>query len=561
MSERESHPVDPGRLLSGDGTSDGPASSVGDTIGRRRFLELAAAVGATGAAGGLGVALPAGRALAQERAPGPMGDQGAQEVLIALGNGEAPALQFQAWPGGTGALLEKLWGDVGGTPFRREPFDVEPWSGPVPGTEEEIAFLPAHRLAALVRERRISSVDLTNIYLERLHRLNPLLLCAVTILDGRAREEAEQADNEIRAGNWRGPLHGLPWGVKDLFSARGGPTTWGSEDFASRVIDEDSEIVARLGRAGAVLVAKLATGRFAQGSNWFGGQTKNPWNPEEASGGSSAGPGSATAGGCVAFSIGTETRGSIVGPSRRCGLSALRPTYGRVSKYGGMVLAWSQDRVGPMCRSIEDCAMVFNAVHGTDDKDPSTLTAPFRFERNVDLSRMRIGYTEDAPQAFLDQLREIGATPRPLPPIPEGDYAALGVESSAAFDSYVAPNGRLVPEEEGSTGRAGSRFRGGRDDLAFEFLQGQRRRLILMKQMQETLDGFDVYVSGDGETALTAQTGNPAVIVPFGITEGDHPQPLCGTIIGALFADDKALSVAHALQSRTRWHLGRPALV
>ena len=557
MSAHDSTPRPPSPELPGE--SAGPAES--DAIARRQFLRLAAAVGATGAAGGLGAglggALPGGRLLAQEpRAAGPMGDQ---EILLALGNGEAPALQFQAYPGGTGALLEKLWGEVGGTPFRREPFEIEPWTGAVPGTEEEIAFLPAHRLAALLRERKITSVDLTDIYLERLHRLNPLLMFAVTILDGRAREEAQQADAEIRAGNWRGPLHGLPWGVKDLFTARGGPTTWGSADFENNVVDEDAEIVARMARGGAVLVAKLSTGQFAQGSNWFRGQTKNPWNPEEASGGSSAGPGSATAAGAVAFAIGTETRGSIVGPSRRCGLSALRPTYGRVSKYGGMVLAWSQDRVGPMCRSIEDCAMVFNAVHGADEKDPSTLTAPFRFERNPDLGRMRIGYTPEAPEAFLDQLREIGAQPRPLPTIPEGDYAPLGVESSAAFDFYLAPGGQLTPED-GGNGRGGTRFRGGRDDLAFEFLQQQRRRLILMKQMQETLEGFDMYVSGDGETALTAQTGNPAVIVPYGTTEGDHPQPLCGTIIGALFADDKALSVANALQTRTRWHLGRPDL-
>ena len=265
-----------------------------------RASSLPQAGGSHGGCDRPGAALPHDLA-AQIEAAASAGSQEAQEVLIALGNGEAPALQFQSYPGGTGALLQQLWGEVGGTPFRRETFEVEPWSGAVPGTEEEIAFLPAHRLAALLRERRITSVELTEIYLERLHRLNPLLLCAVTILDGRAREEAQQADAEIRAGSWRGPLHGIPWGVKDLFSARGGPTTWGSEDFQSQVIDEDAEIVARMNKGGAVLLVKLSTGRFAQGSNWFGGQTKNPWNPEEASGGSSAGPGSATAAGCVAF--------------------------------------------------------------------------------------------------------------------------------------------------------------------------------------------------------------------------------------------------------------------
>jgi Asp-tRNA(Asn)/Glu-tRNA(Gln) amidotransferase A subunit family amidase len=524
-----------------------------DGIGRRTFLKLAA-----GAAGTVGLASPArGGALAaaEPSAALEMGRRTLQEAEIMLRNGEAPALQFQAYPGGTGALLEKLWREVGGTPFRRETIEIEPWEGPVPATEEELAFLPVHRLAALVRDRRVTPVELTDIYLERLHRYDPLLLFSVTILDGRAREEAQQADAEIRAGNWRGPLHGIPWGVKDLFSARGGPTTWGSAHFRDQWIDEDAEVVVRLREAGAVLAAKLATGEFAQGSNWFGGQTKNPWNPEEASGGSSAGPGSATAAGCVAFSLGTETRGSIVGPSRRCGLSALRPTYGRVSKHGGMVLGWSQDRVGPMCRTIEDCALVFNAIHGADEKDPSTLTAPFRFQRRPDFASLRIGYTADAPEAFVAQLRGLGANLTPLPPLPEGDYAPLGVESSAAFDFFIAPGGQETTPEQTST-----RFRGGRTTLALDFLQAQRRRLILMRQMEEALDGLDMYVSGEGETGLTAQTGNPAVIVPYGVTEGDHPQPLCGTIIGALFADDRALSVAQALQSASDWHRRRPSL-
>src|SRR5690606_35513097 len=189
-----------------------------------------------------------------------------------------------------------------------------------------------------------------------------------------------------------GPLHGVPYGLKDLFAARGTRTTWGSADFQEQVLDYDSEIVVRLREAGAVLIAKLATGEFAQGDRWFRGQTLNPWNPAEGSSGSSAGPGSATAAGCVGFSIGTETQGSIVSPSRRNGLSALRPTYGRVSRHGGMVLSWSMDKPGPMCRSIEDCAHVFHAIHGSDEKDPSTVTAPFRFRRDPDFAALTIGY-------------------------------------------------------------------------------------------------------------------------------------------------------------------------
>ena len=309
---------------------------------------------------------------------------------LALGNSEAPALQFQAYPGGTGALMEKLARERGRAAFDRAVFTVEKYRGAVPTSDEDIAFLPAHRLSALLKERKITSTRLTAIYLERLKRLNPTLLCAVTIMEESARTEAANADAEIAAGKYRGPLHGVPYGVKDLFSTKGVPTTWGAADFENRIIDEDAEIVVRLRDAGAVLIAKLATGLFAQNDQWFRGRTNNPWNLNIGSSGSSAGPASATAAGCVAFSIGTETQGSIVSPAIRCGLSALRPTFGRSTRHGGMVLACSQDRVGPICRTIEDCAMVFNAYHGVDEKDPSTLTTPFQFDRHIKLSALRL---------------------------------------------------------------------------------------------------------------------------------------------------------------------------
>ncbi|MEO7965470.1 MAG: amidase, partial [Gemmatimonadaceae bacterium] len=299
-----------------------------------------------------------------------------QPAPIALGNGEAPALQFQPYPAGTGALMERLAKERGHAAFARAAFAPVKWSGAVPTSPEVIAYLPAHRLSAMIRARKITSVQLTDLYLARLKRLNPTLLCAVTIMEQQARAEAARADAEISSGRYRGPLHGLPYGVKDLFSTKGVPTTWGAADFENQIIDEDAEIVVRLREAGAVLIAKLATGLFAQNDQWFRGRTNNPWNLSQGSSGSSAGPASATAAGCVAFAIGTETQGSIVSPAVRCGLSALRPTFGRVSRYGGMVLAWSQDRVGPICRTVEDCAMVFNVLHGVDEKDPSTVTTP-----------------------------------------------------------------------------------------------------------------------------------------------------------------------------------------
>ena len=397
-------------------------------VDRRRFLKLAAsAAAATGLAP---ATLGTGSLVAQER---PTGQQ-RQEAPppIPLGNGEPPAFAFQAYPGGTGALLEKLWRETGGSPFERSAFEIEAWRGPVPTVEEDVAFLPVHRLAALIRERHISPSELTEIYLDRIKRYDPVLLCAVTILEGRAREEAQQADAEIRAGEWKGPLHGIPWGVKDLFTVSGAPTTWGSADFQNHVVEEDAEVVRRMRAAGAVLMAKLATGQFAMGDNWYRGRTKNPWNVEQGSSGSSAGPASATAAACVAFGIGTETQGSITSPARRCGISALRPTFGRVSRHGGMVLAWSMDKVGPMCRSIEDCALVFNTIHGSDEKDPATLTTPFNFDRNLDLSTLSIGYDEQAPEAFVEALRTLGADPKPMTEMPQGRSNALNVESAAA---------------------------------------------------------------------------------------------------------------------------------
>ncbi len=528
-------------------------------VDRRHFLKLAA--GAAAASGFVPGPLGTGPLLGQERRPGGVGQEAPPPVP--LGNGEPPAFAFQAYPGGTGSLLEKLWREGGGLPFERVPFEIEAWSGPVPGAEEDVAFLPVHRLAALLRDRHISPTELTEIYLERLKRYDPILLCAVTILEGRGREEAQQAEAEIRAGEWKGPLHGIPWGVKDLFTVSGAPTTWGAEAFQNQVVEEDAEVVRRMREAGAVLIAKLSTGQFAMGDQWYRGRTKNPWNVEQGSSGSSAGPASATAAGCVAFGIGSETQGSITSPARRCGLSALRPTFGRISRHGGMVLAWSMDKVGPLCRSVEDCALVFSTIHGADEKDPATLTTPFSFQRNPDLSTFRIGYDEDAPEAFVAALRALGADPVPMAEVPRGSSNALNVESAAAMDFHIAPQLEAEaaapepqPEEEG---RRRARFRGGRDVSALDFVQSQRRRHLLMKEMAEAMDGFDMFVSGRGQVGLTNQTGHPAVVVPYDFG-GDNPQPLTTTILGDLFADDKILAVANAYQRSTDWHLRRPDL-
>ena len=541
-------------------------------VERRRFLATAAAAAAAGAwgPGALdGVAASPRSPAPAPQAPQPPPQRPPPPPPVPLGNGEPPALHFQAYPGGTGALMEKVWRESGGNPFERSEIDIERWSGPVPTREEDLAFLPVHRLAALIRAREITSVELTEVYLDRLKRLDPVLLCAVTILEGRAREEARQADLEIAAGDRRGPLHGIPYGIKDLFAVAGTRTTWGSAEFSGQFTRHDSEVAVRLRDAGAVLVAKLATGEFARGDRWYRGRTLNPWNPDEGSSGSSAGPGSATAAGCVAFAIGTETQGSIVSPARRCGLTALRPTFGRVSRYGGMVLSWSMDKTGPMCRSALDCALVFNAIHGADEKDPGSLTVPFRFDPAPDLGAMRIGHTEDAPESFIEALRALGADPRPMPEIPTGRSNALGVESSAAFDFHVAPGGELppIPEDaDEAERRRRGRFRGGRDVTALDFVQSQRRRLVLMREMADVMRDFDMFVSGSGHVGLTNQTGHPAVVVPydFGVrnpdSESPTEMPLTTTLIGDLFADDRILSVAHAFQKGTDWHSRRPEM-
>jgi Asp-tRNA(Asn)/Glu-tRNA(Gln) amidotransferase A subunit family amidase len=571
-------------------------------IDRRHFVFaslVAAAASTLGKANALEAQGRSGAAPRQQQQPQPP---------FPLGNGEAPALQFQPYPGGTGALMERLARERGRAAFERGPFEVPPWSGPIPSSPDDIAFLPAHRLAALLRTGRVTSLQLTELYLGRLQRLNPALNCVVTLLAERARAEARRADAEIAAGRWRGPLHGLPYGLKDLFSTKGVPTTWGAADFKDRIIDEDAEVVLRLREAGAVLVAKLSTGLFAQNDQWFGGRTNNPWNLSLGSSGSSAGPASATAAGCVAFSIGTETSGSIVSPAIRCGISALRPTFGRVSRHGGMVLAWSNDRVGPMCRTVEDCAMVFHVIHGVDEKDPSTVMTPFQFDRALALQSIRIGVDPAAPKELVARLRELGMTPREIgarPTVP-GMQGGLGVEGAAAFDEYVARKAKEIgldlenlpplpapgatpasapartePANPMAPADWNPRFVNGRRARAFDFVQAQRRRYVLISRWGEFMKDLDLFIAPPtADIGANAQTGHPCVVLPYKFdvpviqqfgprTAADSaraastplsPQPICATMIGALYQDDRLLGVAHRFQEAGDVHTRRPSL-
>ena len=510
---------------------------------RRQFLSLAATITACAPA----ICLAEEKNKTENEVP--------DEREALLPNSLAPAVQFQASPMGSAAYLEKVASGNPSSVSRKENNRIKPWKGTAPTAPAEIAFLPVHRLAALIQARKLSPVKLTEIYLERLKQLDPQLLCAVTIMEKSAMQAARHAEQEINAGRYLGPLHGIPWGVKDLFSTRNATTTWGAKPFENRVIDEDAEIVTRLQKAGAILIAKLATGTFAQGDEWFRGKTRNPWNIEEGSSGSSAGPGAATAAGCVAFAIGTETQGSIVSPSKRCGISALRPTFGRVSRYGCMTLSWTMDKVGPMCRTIEDCALVFNIIHGADGKDPSTLTAPFQFQRSLDLSSIKIGYSEDIDEDFLKSLRDLGAEPTRLPAPPSYDAVnyILTIESAVAFDDFISQNldEQMVHKERVKN------FRPARNISALAYLNAQRQRFALMKEMEAYFENIDLYITHSGDVRLTNLTGNPAAVLPYKIGE---QQPECITLIGKLFADDTILSIAHAYQEATNWHQKHPEL-
>ncbi len=537
----------------------------------------------------------------------------AQQPAVPLGNGEAPALQFMPYPEGTGALMEKLVGQHGTKAFTRASFAVEKWNGAVPTDPEALAFLPAHRISALIKARRITSRQITDIYLERLKRLNPQLNCVVTLMETSARAEADAMDAELKAGKDRGPLHGVPYGIKDLFATKGVPTSWGSPDFKDQVFDYDAEIVTRLRNAGAVLLAKLSTGLYAQNDWWYGGRTNNPWNLNIGASGSSAGPGSATAAGCVAFAIGTETQGSIVSPSIRNGISALRPTYGRVSRHGGMVLSWSQDRAGPMCRTSEDCAMVFNVLHGVDPKDASTVTTPFNFDRNIKLASLRIGVDSAAPKELVDQLKALGMAPREIsarPTIGGMQGGGLNVEYAAAFDFFVqrkakefgldlnklpertgnAPFGNTPPARPAGLAADATnpmaaadwnpRFVGGRATPGWEFVQNQRRRLLLVQAWGNFMKDLDGFIAGpQADVAPNAQTGHPCAVLPYkfdvpsfggggpgGGANATTPaptykaQPICAVITGNLYNDDIILSVAHQFQKATDFHSRRPTI-
>ena len=460
------------------------------------------------------------------------------------------------------------------------------------GAIDDLAFEPITVLAPLLESRKVSSTALTQMYLARLKKYGEPLHCVVTLTEELALAQAAAADKEIKAGKYRGPLHGIPFGVKDLFDTKGIKTTWGAKPYENRVAQVDATIVERLRDAGAVLCAKLSMGALAQGGVWFGGSTRNPWSPDNSSSGSSAGPGSATAAGLVAFAIGTETRGSIISPSSTCGVVGLRPTYGRVSRYGAMALSWSMDKIGPMCRSVEDCAIVFNAIYGSDGRDETVVDAPFHWNPHVPLSSLKIGFIEsefnntnaggggggrgggnpeDARRRAeerntllkdaLDVLRAAGARLEPMT-LPDFPANALGfilsAEAAAAFDDLTRSKEVDLLTEQGP-GAWPNTFRSSRFIPAVEYIRAQRARTLLNRQMDALMSKYDVFLSPTGSASLgiTNLTGHPAACLKAGFVDGS---PLALMITGRLYDEANVLRVALAYERATKWHTMNPPL-
>ncbi|TFG99920.1 MAG: amidase, partial [Calditrichales bacterium] len=443
----------------------------------------------------------------------------------------------------------------------------------LPENRDELAFYSIPQLANLIRTKQISSVELTTFYLDRLKKFDEKLHCVITLTEELALQQAARADAEIKAGTYRGLLHGIPYGIKDLFAVKEYKTTWGAMPYKDQTIPIDAEVVNKLRDAGAVLVAKLTMGALAWGDVWFGGKTRNPWDLEQGSSGSSAGSASATAAGLVPFAIGTETWGSIVSPSTRCGTTGLRPTYGQVSRAGAMALSWSMDKAGPICRSVEDCAIVFAAIHGADGHDPSSLDVPFQFPARTQPQQLRVGYLKSAfddeydtranDQRTLQKLKElnINLVEMELPDFPVDALSfILSAESAAAFDELTRSGKDDLMVRQIRNAWPNS-FRAARFIPAVEYIQANRIRYQLIQKMQQVMEKIDLFVTpsyGGNNLLLTNLTGHPCVVLPNGFTEDGHPTSI--SFIGNLYDEGKLMSFAQFYQQATDYHLQHPKL-
>ncbi|MTI87835.1 MAG: amidase [Balneolaceae bacterium] len=458
--------------------------------------------------------------------------------------------------------------------YQRKP---QVWNLPenvtLPEDKNELAFYTVAELASLIRERKITSVELTEFFLNRIEKYNNDLEAIVTVNRERAMEQARQMDYELENGTYRGPLHGVPYGAKDLFAVEGSKTTWGATPYKDQTIDETATVIQKLDNAGAVLIAKTTLGALAYGDIWFGGRTNNPWDLEQGSSGSSAGSAAGTAAGLFPFALGTETLGSIVSPSTRNGTTGLRPTYGRVSRTGAMALSWTMDKVGPITRSVEDAALVFNAIHGPDGVDQTLVNLPFNYDADLDITELKIGYLKSAferdywnkgrDSLVLATLRDLGADliPIELPDYPVGALRLiLTAEGAAAFDQLTLTN--QDDSMKWQQPRAWpNTFRAAHFIPATEYINANRARYELIQKMDSLMQSVDVYVTpafGSANLLITNLTGHPSVVLPNGFTDDMHPTSI--TFMGDLFDEATVLSVARAYQEATDHHKKHPPL-
>jgi Asp-tRNA(Asn)/Glu-tRNA(Gln) amidotransferase A subunit family amidase len=495
---------------------------------------------------------------------------------IPLNNSVVPAIVFNPRPQGPPEVPRKR-----GQIQKRSAARVSR-----PANLEDLAFQPVTVLSDLIRRRVITPSELTKMYIARIRKFDPQIMAVVTLLEDRALDQAKKADAEIARGNYRGPLHGIPWGAKDLLAVRNYKTTWGAGPYRDQVIDDDATVVKRLDEAGAILLAKLTLGELAQGDIWFGGMTKNPWKLDQGSSGSSAGPAAATAAGMIAFGVGSETLGSISSPSTRVGTTGLRPTFGRVPRTGAMALSWTMDKLGALCRSAEDCALVLDAIYGPDGKDPAAIEAPFHWDPTIDVRKLRIGYVKtafDLPRldpkdekrtmhatkqfddAALNVLGKLGVKllPVDLPDVPYDPMRIiLNAEAAAAFDDLTR-SGRDALLVQQTPFDWANTFRVARFIPAVDYINANRVRTIAIQKWDEMFRNFDVIVTPTTAANLpqlvaTNLTGHPALILPNGFRDDGTPVSL--TFLGGLFEEAKLLAVADAYQRATSFHLKHPTL-
>ncbi len=479
-----------------------------------------------------------------------------------LDNSVPPALVFNPVP--VGKIFETTQHEI--------KWDL-PQNTELPENRDDLAFYSVAELSSLIKEKKITSVELTKFFISRVEEYDPQLHAIVTITRERALEQAGKMDEELARGIYRGPLHGIPYGAKDLFAVEGYKTTWGATPFKDQVINETATVIQKLDEAGAVLIAKTTLGALASGDVWFGGRTRNPWDLDQGSSGSSAGSASGTSAGLFPFSIGTETLGSIVSPSNRNGVSGLRPTYGRVSRNGAMALSWTMDKVGPITRNVEDLALVFNAIYGPDGIDQTIVDLPFNYNAELDIKTLKIGYLKSAferdyrtkkqDSLVLDVLRTLGVELIPIE-LPDFDVNALRIilasEAAAAFDQLTLSNEDDILVRQ-SPNAWPNRFRSARFTPAVEYINANRARYQLIQEMDKLMQTVDVYITpsfGNSNLVTTNLTSHPTVVLPNGFDENGRPTSI--TFMGDLFDEATVLSVAKAYQETTDHHKKHPPL-